>query len=307
MKKASIDLGTNTCLLFLAEWDEGRKQISKVVGDFSKIVRLGEGVDQSRHLQPAAMTRTLECLKGYAARVQAAGLSPQDTICVATSQARDAKNSSEFFSKVKAETGFSFKTLTGEEEAQFTFLGALLPGMDPRHSHVIDIGGGSTEIISWNQAQSVDMGSVRFTERFFKSDPVTDPEFWSCQEEIDRMLEKFRPWRNNLPQNDLLIAVAGSATTLAAWFLELPVFDPQKVDSLVLSRGDLHRRVEELKWRTVEERKQLPGIEADRADVILAGALILWRTLEVLGFPECRISTRGLRYGVLTEGSSSGQ
>ena len=302
MIRASLDLGTNTCLLLLTEWDKEQKKIRKVVGDFSTIVRLGQGVDQNHRLQPEAMSRTLKCLKEYATRVQAAGASPEEAICVATSQARDAKNSSDFFSEVRKETGFSFRIISGEEEARYTFLGALLPGMDPRHSHVIDIGGGSTEIISLDEGESVDIGSVRFTERFFKSDPVTpvtDEEFWACQDAIDQALQKFIPWRKRIQHSDRLVGVAGTVTTLAAWHLGLTAFDSQKVDSVVLSRGDVHRMVEELKWRTVTERKQLQGMEPGRADVILAGALILWRALEVLEFSEVQVSTRGLRYGVL--------
>ena len=96
-----------------------------------------------------------------------------------------------------------------------------------------------------------------------------------------------------------LIAVAGTATTLAAWFLELEKFDRTAIDQCVLTRGDLHRMVEELKWRTVAEREMLVGVEKGRADVLLAGALILWRSTEILNFSKIRISTRGLRFGIL--------
>lgn len=102
-----------------------------------------------------------------------------------------------------------------------------------------------------------------------------------------------------LPTDLRLCAVAGTATTLAAWFLGLEKFDASRIDGLVLSRGDLHRQVEDLKWRTLAERMELPGMEKGRADVLLAGALILWRMMELLGFDAVTISTRGLRYGVL--------
>jgi exopolyphosphatase / guanosine-5'-triphosphate,3'-diphosphate pyrophosphatase len=179
----------------------------------------------------------------------------------------------------------------------------LLPGMDPAHSVVIDIGGGSTEIITQELNQSIDIGSVRFTERFLKSDPVQDEEFWACQDSIDESLKAFLPWRAKHPGPLPLVAVAGTATTLAAWHLDLKKFDSSQVDQVILSRGDVHRMVEELKWRTVSERRGLPSMEPKRADVILAGALILWRTMELLNFPECRVSSRGLRYGVLNKAS----
>jgi exopolyphosphatase / guanosine-5'-triphosphate,3'-diphosphate pyrophosphatase len=299
MKRASIDLGTNTCLLLIGEWDPLKKQLSSVIGDHSTIVRLGEGVDQNRMLQPQAIERTIECLKNYLEQVRVQGITPESVICVGTSQARDAKNSHEFFSRIKNETGFQFRVLSGDEEARATFLGALLPGMNPATSWVIDIGGGSTELISVSQGQSLDVGSVRFTERFLRSDPVTDDEFWSCQEAIDQEIEKFSDWKKASEGISNFVAVAGTATTLAAWNLGLKQFDSGLVDQCTLSRGDVHRMVEELKWRTLEERRQLPGIEPKRADVLLAGALILWRSLELLGFTECHISSRGLRYGVL--------
>lgn len=298
--RASIDLGTNTCLLLVAEWDgKATGEPTRVIGDYSTVVRLGKGVDKNRMLDPQAMERTLTCLRGYAEKVRAAGADTRDTVCVATSQARDAKNGAEFFAKVEAETGFLFKVISGDDEARMSFIGALLPGMEPRKSAVIDIGGGSTELISSEGGKSVDVGSVRFTERYLKSDPVTDDEFWACQAAIDESLEELRSWRETLPANVQLVAVAGTATTLAAYYLGLSHFDADKINEVTVTRGDIHRMVEELKWRTVEERCQLAGMERERADVILAGALILWRAMELLNFRECRVSARGLRYGAL--------
>ncbi|HAR44199.1 MAG TPA: hypothetical protein DCS07_16465 [Bdellovibrionales bacterium] len=299
MIRAAIDLGTNTCLLLVTEWTEG-SGIQKVLRDLTTVVRLGQSVDQNRSLHPDAMERTLKCLKHYAETVRAAGGDPAATACVATSQARDARNGAEFFCRVEVETGFRFRVISGAEEARLTFLGALLPGMSAEKSAVIDIGGGSTEIISATDGTSVDAGAVRFTERYFATDPVSDEEFWSCQAAIDEALGPFVEWRKKLPPDVQLVAVAGSATALAAWFLELKSWDPAKVDQVMLSRGDVHRLVEELKWRTVKERSELPCMEPGRADVILAGAMILWRSMEKLNFPTCRISSRGLRYGVLT-------
>ena len=302
MRKASIDLGTNTCLLLIADRDPAAGNL-KTVLDQSTIVRLGQGVDLKKMLQPEAMERTLACLKEYSENVKKSGLNPKDTLCVATSQARDAKNSGDFFERVKKETGFIFQTISGEKEAEYTFAGALLDGMSPDSWSVIDIGGGSTELMNEADRMSLDIGSVRFTERFLKSDPVTDQEFWACQELIDSELEKLLAWKNKYPKASQLVAVAGTATTLAGWHLLLKRFNPRKINEVELTRGDVHRMVEELKWRTVEERKSIPGMEPMRADVILAGALILWRALEVLGFEKCRVSTRGLRYGVIVKNS----
>ena len=302
IRRASIDLGTNTCLLLLAEWDGAQSGVQQVIADVANVVRLGEGVDRTRKLQPAAMQRTLDCLYRYRDKVREAGVDPGQVVCVATSQARDASNSSEFFNKVRSETGFVFKTLTGDEEARFTFEGALLPGMDVHQTTLLDIGGGSTELITLNQATSIDMGSVRFTERFFKSDPVSpvsDEEFWACQSAIDEALTPWTSWRKDHSKLDKLVGVAGTVTSLAAWHLGLQTFDSSRVNGAILTRGDVHRLVEELKWRSVKERAALPCMEPLRADVILAGAMIFWRTMELLGFSECTVSTRGLRFGVL--------
>lgn len=299
MIRASLDLGTNTCLMLVV-----RDTVSTVVSDHSTIVRLGQDVDKTGRLHADAIERALACLRDYAAKLRAAGGMPGDAVCVSTASARDASNGAEFFARVQKETGFAFKTISGDEEARLTFLGALLPGIAAERAAVIDIGGGSTELVSLapgggTVGKSLQLGSVRFTERFLKSDPVTDPEFWACQDEIDRMLETMRPWREGLPAGTQLVAVAGTATTLAAWQLGLERFDARRIDECVLTRGDVHRMVEELKWRTVEERRAIDSMEAKRADVILAGALILWRAMETLGFPEIRVSTRGLRYGAL--------
>lgn len=295
--RASIDLGTNTCLLLVAKCDPKTSRVTEVVSDHSTVVRLGQGVDRSRMLQSEAIARTLECLKRYSGIVEEAGIKPSDVIAVATSQARDASNGAEFFARVERETGFQFRVLSGDEEASASFQGGLLPGMEPSRSALIDIGGGSTEIISTSGGQSVDMGSVRFTERFLKHDPVTDEEFWACEAAIDVELEKFSAWRSRLPEGMNWVAVAGTATTLGAWQLGLTSFDAARLDGLVLTRGDLHRMVEELKWRNAAERRALPGVEPMRADVLLAGAMILWRITEVLGIQKITISTRGLRFG----------
>lgn len=301
--RSSIDLGTNTCLLLIADWPKGASEPRSVIGDYATVVRLGQGVDRNRRLDPEAMERTLRCLRDYSLKVRAAGADPSETVALATSQARDSSNGPEFFDRIQRETGFCFRIISGEQEADRTFIGALLPGMDPARSAVIDIGGGSTEITALERhGRSLDIGSVRFTERFLRSDPVTDEEFWAAQEAIDEEVSTLRSWRESLAPEAKLVAVAGTATTLAAWHLELAHFDAARIDQVVLSRGDVHRMVEELKWRTIGERCKL-GIERGRADVLLAGALILWRALELLNFAEVRISTRGLRYGALKIGS----
>ncbi len=299
MLKASIDLGTNTCLMLMAEVESGR--VKRVLGDYARIVRLGEGVDKSRCLQPDAIERTLMCLDEYRHIISKAGILPGDVVCVATSQARDAENGEEFFSRVEAESDFRFTVISGKDEARLSFLGSLLPDMESSNHAVVDIGGGSTEFVTAKEDRSIDLGSVRFTERYLKSDPVIDEEFRICLNEIDNKLEQLVDWRGSIPSDMQMLAVAGTATTLASWHLGLRAFDAAEVDKVQLTRGNLLQMVKDLKRMTVKERREQVGIEPKRADVLLAGAMIMWRTMEKLNFHTCNISARGLRYGVLMD------
>jgi exopolyphosphatase/guanosine-5'-triphosphate,3'-diphosphate pyrophosphatase len=268
MLKASIDLGTNTCLMLMAEVESG--YVKKVLGDYARIIRLGEGVDKTSYLQPDAMERTLTCLDEYRETISKAGIQPGDVICVATSQARDAENGGEFFARVEAELGFGFTVVSGEDEARLSFKGSLLQNMDASNYAVVDIGGGSTEIVTSKGGRSVDLGSVRFTERYMKSDPVIDDEFNICLNEIDNKLEGLVGWRGAIPSDMQMLAVAGTATTLASWHLKLSEFDAAEIEKVQLTSGNLLRMVKDLKRMPVAERRDQVGIDPKRADVLLA-------------------------------------
>ncbi len=299
MLKASIDLGTNTCLMLMAEVESG--YIKNVLGDYARIVRLGEGVDKTGHLHPDAIERTLTCLNEYRKTISGVGISPEDVECVATSQARDAENGRDFFTKVGAELGFGFRVVSGKDEARLSFMGSLLPDMEASNHAVVDIGGGSTEFVTVYDGRSINLGSVRFTERYLKSDPVSDEEFNICLNEIDNKLEELVDWRNTTSSNMQMLAVAGTATTLASWHLRLREFDAARIEKVQLTCVTLFRMVKDLRRMTVKERCDQTGIDPKRADVLLAGAMILWRTMEKLKFQTCNISPRGLRYGVLMD------
>src|SRR4051812_35883775 len=121
--RSSIDLGTNTCLLLIADWDDEKKTVTRVIADYSTVVRLGQAVDSEKALHPEAMERTLTCLRDYCELLRKAKGDPAQTLCVATSQARDARNSAEFFSQIERETGFRFQVISGDDEARYTFVG----------------------------------------------------------------------------------------------------------------------------------------------------------------------------------------
>ena len=306
MKRASIDLGTNTCLLLVKE---DLPSGERVLHDESQVVRLGEGVARTGLLNPDAMKRARDCLANYVRIAGNLGVSASEILAVGTAQARDAKNAKDFFSELEASLGLKFQILSGEEEAKATFLGARLPGIVSTQMVVMDIGGGSTELVAMLSSsspisgESIGIGAVKITEKFLFSDPVTDAEFWNAEEAINQSLAALKSWSQGLESKmgatPRFVAVAGTAVTLAMLQMGMTEFVASKIDGITLSRGDVHRLVEELKWRSVLERKQLPGMEVKRADVILAGALIFWRVMEELGFHQVTISTRGLRYGVL--------
>ncbi len=299
MLRAAIDLGTNTCLLLVARVESG--YVKKVLGDYASVIRLGEGVDKIGCLRSDAIERALACLSEYKKTVSKAGISPGDVVCVATSQARDAENGGEFFERVEAECGFRFSVISGKDEARLSFVGSLLPGMEPSNHAVVDIGGGSTEFVTAKEGRSIDLGSVRFTERYLKSDPVADEEYSNCLDRIDNKLDELMDWRGSIPSDTQMLAVAGTATTLASWHLRLREFDAAEVEKTQLNNDDLLQMVNDLKRMTVAERRDQVGIEPKRADVLLAGAMIIWRIMEKLNFQACNISSRGLRYGVLMD------
>lgn len=297
---ASIDLGTNTCLLLIAEWEEGAHTVARAIEDVSTVVRLGEGVDQTGVLSESAMDRTFQCLRDYVKRVKDAGIDPSSVKAVATSSSRDAKNAVSFFDRIEHELGFHFSVISGEQEARASFQGALLPGINPNDAWVIDIGGGSTEFVSLARAVSIDMGAVRFFERYLaQDDPPSDEHFWKAQQAVDQLLKNYQEDLSSIKKGTL-IGVAGTVTTLAAVYHRMQAFDAHKIDETVLTRDTLQRLVAELKRRTSAERLEMPGVQPGREDVLLAGALILWRVMEFLNVPELRVSSRGLRYGVLT-------
>ena len=166
---------------------------------------------------------------------------------------------------------------------------------------MVDIGGGSTEFRNQDQGVSLDLGSVRFTERYLATDAthaVTDQAFWAAEDAIDRSLAGAKAVLHPILEGRVGVGVAGTVTALASLQLGLRVFDAQRLERVILSRGDLHRWVEELKWRSPQERTRDLGIDPGRADVLLAGAMILWRAAELFDLPPLRVSTRGLRFGV---------
>lgn len=300
MIAAGIDIGTNTILLLIAEVKEGK--IFRVLEDHVRVVRLGQEVDKNRAFHPDAMERARQCFSEYAEVLKKyPGVSLK---AVATSGSRDAKNSVAFFAEIKKAYGISIEVISGESEALYSFLGGIPDNSKtPEKYAVLDIGGGSTEIVGQQAAgglfrHSFDLGCVRMSERFLKSNPTTNQELNELrayvQVELEKKLEVLE-----LVKSKELIGVAGTATYLASSALGLNRFDPEKVHMTNLSLKKIDELIEKFLPMTNDERIGVGGMDRGRADVILGGAVILREFLALSELSSMKVSVRGLRYGLV--------
>jgi exopolyphosphatase / guanosine-5'-triphosphate,3'-diphosphate pyrophosphatase len=272
---AAVDCGTNTVRLLVGA-------LPAVAVRESRIVRLGQGVDATGRLADAALARTFATMDDYAATIREHGAT-RVRVC-ATSAVRDAANGAVFGRGVEDRFGVAPDVLTGAEEAALTFDGAVrnLTGPAPDPVLVVDIGGGSTELVLGSgdgrvqAAHSMDVGSVRLHERHLHGDPPTRAEVAACVADIDAHLDAAP-----VPVGDArtVVGVAGSTLTVAAGVLGLASYDRSAIDQARLAAADVARFVERLVAMTVGERRALPYLDPGRADVIGAGALILARVL----------------------------
>ena len=299
MKRVScIDIGTNTALLLIADLEPESGTINPVYHK-QTIVRLGKNVDADKIIDQAALQRLIDCLSDY--RRISDTHNAEEIIAAGTSALRDAKNHFEVISGVAKEAGISIRCITGQEEAELTFFGAVA-GMSniPALFTVIDIGGGSTEIsigstTALEKSVSLNIGSVRLTERFFTTLPPPQQELAAAKKSINELLTS-----SMLPffaARKHVYGVAGTLTTIAQVSQGLKHFDALKVHNYPLSFHEVHNFLEKLKESNLEQIIQL-GIPDGRADVITMGTLILHQFMRLLGIEEIRVSIQGLRFGL---------
>lgn len=299
MRVAAIDVGTNSTRLLVAEQQaDGFRPLTRRL----TITRLGEGVDEVRALDPAALQRTLETIAEYVATC--GELEVRRLRVTGTSAVRDAANREEFFAGVRILTGGDAEMLSGEQEAAATFLGATSDLPSDEHLLVVDIGGGSTELVHGagtpEQASSLDIGCVRMFEKHLASDPPTSEELDALRSEARGVLEKAASM-TVIPAGVRLVGVAGTVTQLAALKTGLPIHDPDVTHHLVMSHGDvrlLSRRIASL---TIEQRKRIKGLEPGRADVIVAGAEILLAVMEAFDTAEVLVSEKDMLDGLVLQ------
>jgi exopolyphosphatase/guanosine-5'-triphosphate,3'-diphosphate pyrophosphatase len=298
---ATLDIGTNSVLLLIAEATPAGP---RALFERATITRLGEGVDRTRQLAPAACERTLGCLAAYAEDMRSFDV--VERAAVGTSALRDAAGGGDFTRAAAVLLGVTPLVIDGAREAELTFRGAL-SGLPQRGAvTVFDVGGGSTEIVRGTReagsahvadAVSLDIGSVRLFERHVRSDPPSAPELERVRADIDAALAE----APRSASASLLVGVAGTVTTLAAIALELDDYDPARVHGFVLARSEVARVTRELAGLTLEQRRALRGLEPKRADVIVAGALIVERVMHFAGRDELVVSDRGVRWGLAEE------
>jgi exopolyphosphatase / guanosine-5'-triphosphate,3'-diphosphate pyrophosphatase len=274
VKVAALDLGTNTTRLLVADVEDG---LVEELHRETRITRLGEGVDARRRLLPVPIARVRNVLSDY--RRTAESLGAERTLVVATSAVRDAENGEAFLGEIEWSYGFTARLLSGEEEAELTRrgVGDLAP-----ETLLVDIGGGSTELVLDDFHTSLPMGSGRFTERY--------GENVSALEEAARKL---------LPDLDPehAVGVAATITSLAALDLGLEQHDRERVHGHLLSRESARAQLERLAALPLERRRQVPALDPDRAPVIVAGAAILVAILDAYDLPGIRASERDLLDG----------
>jgi exopolyphosphatase/guanosine-5'-triphosphate,3'-diphosphate pyrophosphatase len=293
---AAIDLGTNSTRLLVADVVDGR--VDEIERE-TRITRLGEGVDERRRLLPLPIARVRNVLSDYRRRIEELGA--ERALAIATSAVRDAENGEAFLGEIECSYGFATQLLSGHDEALLTFRGVTCDRRLDGGTAIVDLGGGSTELVAadadglrWHD--SLDIGSVRLTERHLHSDPPTADELAECAEAIrallaDRVSDEIRDFVGEA------IGVAGTITSLAALDLGLDEYDRERVHGHVLTREALERELERLASVPLAERRTLRPLDPDRAPVIVAGALIVREVVEFFGTHGLEVSERDILDG----------
>ena len=285
MRVAAIDCGTNSIRLLIADIDGNN--FREIVRDM-EIVRLGQGVDQTGQFHPDAIARTLAAVEKFAAEIAKRGVE-KIRFC-ATSATRDATNRHLFVDGVRERLGIEVEVISGDEEAALSFAGAI-KDLDPSNGPflVVDIGGGSTEFVfgtsTVEAARSVNIGCVRMSERHFASDPATPEQIEAARTDIQAAIAQAAAVVP-ITKAKTLVAVAGTATTVAAAALELPEYDRYAIHLSRISAQQTHDAATMFATKTREQRISLGYMHPGRVDVIAAGSLVLSEIMKATGATE---------------------
>ncbi len=300
-----MDCGTNSTRLLVSE-DGAQPGLERLM----RITRLGQGVDATRRLDPAAVKRTVDVLREYREVMDRHGV--EQVRATATSAARDAENREEFFDAAEDVIGVRPELLGGEEEGRLSFLGATA-SLEPADGPflVVDIGGGSTEFVVGTEEPeavlSVDIGCVRATEKFLHADPPLPEELSQAISVMHAHLDDVEREAPLTKEARRLVGLAGTVTTMAAVEMGLPRYDPDRIHHFLLTRAAAEDVFRTLATEARADRVHNPGLEEARADVIVGGAAILVTVMRHFDFDECLVSEADILDGlVLTQLSHGG-
>jgi len=288
---AAIDCGTNSTRLLIVDGS------GATVDRRMLITRMGDGVDRSHRLSPDAIDRTLAALSEYGQAMQAQGVGRRRA--VATSAARDAENREEFFAGAEQVIGVRPELLSGQEEGALSYAGATRE-LDPSAGPylVLDIGGGSTELVLGERAVSLDVGCVRLSERFFHADPPRADQLKAAREQTGGLLETARARLGDPGRGRRLIGLAGTVSTAAMIDAGIVIYRREEVHHRVLRREAVRRILASLAGMDHDQRAAIPGLEPGRVDVILGGLLILLTVMEGFDFEDCLVSESDILDGI---------
>ena len=303
MRVAVVDLGTNTTRLLLADVANGRVD---EVSRRSEITRLGEGVDSRRKLLPLPIARVRNVLADYRRELESAGA--ERTLAVATSAVRDAENGEAFLGEVEWSYGFKTRLLSGHDEAHLTFRGVADGRGLTEPTLVVDIGGGSTEVVVGDSKglefhDSLDVGAVRLTERFLPSDPPSASELQACADAVRTLLAERVP-DELVAEVRKAVGVAGTITSIAALDLGLHQYDAERLHGHRLTLAGAERQVDRLAALPLAERRRQRPLEPERAPVIVAGGIILREVMRHFGVDELEASERDLLHGAALDAAA---
>ena len=301
---AVIDIGTNSARLLIADVCDGR--VTEVERR-STVTRLGRGVDLTGQLSAEAIEAACEAIADYVAIYREAGIGTVEAI--ATSAVRDAANGAAFVAELRERFALSARVLDGEEEARLTYLGATSERPPVEPTLVVDIGGGSTELIVGAGEEisfhaSLQAGVVRHTERHLSSDPPTTAELEALAADVRGSIEAAIAGRDTRPEARAGIAVAGTPTSLAAIEMELEPYDPERVHGHRLSLPSIQRMLSRLASAPLAERAEIAGLHSDRAPTIVAGVVILIETMRAFGLDSIEVSEHDILYGTAIAAAS---
>ena len=299
MKKAVIDIGTNSIKFCLAE-SAKQDGTFEVIKDANDIAKLGEGLKDTGLIGPEPLERNAQSVAAFAKEAREAGA--DETAVVGTMALRTARNTADFAKRVKELCGLEVRVIPGEEEAQLSYIAVMsgIAGAAAANLVTFDTGGGSTEFVfgeagSIKRKFSLNIGAIRFTEAYLSQMPVPAAKLSEAQAQIRRELSE----GGVTAGAKFLVGMGGNVTSIASVKHQMKVYDPDVIQGSKLTLTDIDAQIADYAGKTLDERRTIVGLQPKRADVILAGACIVRQIMELTGVSELTVSDRGLRHGLL--------